>query len=136
MATKLHFPLEKLKGVSITSATTHAIKLKKNKFQVVDEISADGKYFLAEKAEFQEEMLKQAQELYSGRPDIALDIEHMHKGMELSPDAPEDKPDFLTHMLKLQRERKGLPLEDPEGKAPNFHEFTDLVRRPSSEPTT
>ena len=81
-------------------------------------------------------MLKQAQELYSGRPDIALDIEHMPKGMELSPDAPEDKPDFLTHMLKLQRERKGLPLEDPAGKAPDFQEFTDLVRRPSSEGTS
>ena len=135
MAAKLHFPLEKLKGVSITSATTHAIKPKKNKFQVVDEIGANGKYFPTEKAEFLEEMLKQAQELYSRRPDIALDIEHMQKGMELSPDAPEDKLDFLTHMLKLQREGKGLPLEDPAGKAPDFHEFTDLVPRPSSEAT-
>ena len=135
MAAKLHFPLEKLKGVSITSTTTHATKLKKNNFPVVDKISADGKYFPTEKAEFQEEMLKQAQELYSGRPDIAVDIEHMKKGMEFSPDAPEDKPHFLTHMLKLQRERKGLPLEDPAGKAPDFHKFTDLVRRPSSEAT-
>ena len=84
MATKLHFPLEKLKGVSITSATTHAIKLKKNKFQVVDKISADGKYFPKEKAKFQEEMLQQSQELYSGRPEIALDIEHVKKGMELA----------------------------------------------------
>ena len=133
MAAKLDFPLEKLKGVSITSATTHAIKLKKNKFQVVDEIKADGKYFPTEKAECHEELLKQAQEPYCGRPDIALDIEHMRKGMELSPDAPEDKPDFPTHMLKLQRERKGLPLEDPASKAQEFHEFTDLVRRPSSE---
>ena len=57
MAAKLHFPLEKLRGVSITSATTHAIKLKKNKFQVVDEISADRKHFRKEKAGFQEEML-------------------------------------------------------------------------------
>ena len=103
MAAKLHFPFEKLKGVSITSATTHAIRLKKNKFQVVDEIGADGKQFPKEKAEFQEEMLKQAQELYSGRPDIALDHKHIKKGMELSLDAPEDKPDFLTPMLTLQR---------------------------------
>ena len=81
-------------------------------------------------------MLKQAQELYSGRPDIALDHEHIKKSMELSPDAPEDKPDFLTHMLRLQRERKNLPLEDPAGKTPNFHELTDLVQRSSSEATS
>ena len=39
-------------------------------------------------------------------------------------------------MLKLQREHKGLPLEDPAGKPPDFHEFTDLVRRPSCEATS
>ena len=50
MAAKLHFPLEKVKSVSITSSTTHTIKLKKNKLQVVDEISADGKDFPKEKA--------------------------------------------------------------------------------------
>ena len=136
MAAKLHFPLENLKGVSITSATTHAIKIKNNKFKVVDEINADGKHFPKEKTEFQEEMLKQAQELYSGRPHIALDHEHIKRGMEMSPDPPEEKPDFLTHMLRLQRECKNLPLEDPAGKTPDFHELADLVGRSSSEATS
>ena len=58
-------------------------------------------------------MLKPAQELYSGRPDIALDHEHIKRGMEMSPDPPEDKPDFLTHMLRLQREHKNLSPRGP-----------------------
>ena len=62
---------------------------------------------------------------------MALDHEIIQKGMELSPEVPKDKPDFLTHMLRLQPERKSLPLEDPAGKTPKFHELTDLVRRPS-----
>ena len=45
MAAKLHFPVEKLKDVSITSTTNDTIKLKKNKFKVVDKISADRKHF-------------------------------------------------------------------------------------------
>ena len=53
--------------------------------------------------------------------------------MELTPEVPEDKPDFLTHMLKLQHVHKGLSLEDPAGKPPGFQQFTDLVRRPSSD---
>ena len=97
IASKLHIPLEKLQGVSITSATTHAIKLKKNKFQVVDQISADGKYFPQEKEEFQEEMLRQAKELYSGRPGIQLDYEQLKKGMELETDQPEDTIHFIPH---------------------------------------
>ena len=133
MAAKLHFPLEKIKSVSITSATTHAIKLK---FQVVDEISAHGKHFPKEKAEFHEEMSKQAQELHSGRSYMALDHEHIKKHMKLSPEVQEDKPDFLKHMLRLQRERKSLPLEAPPGKTPDFHELTDLIRRSSCEATS
>ena len=121
-------PSGKIERSLIMSPTTHAIKLKNNKFQVVDEISADGKYFPKEKPQLQEEMLKQAQDLYSRRLDIALDHEHVKNGMERSLDAPEDKTDFLTHMLKLQRESKGLSLEDPAGKPLDFQEFTDLGR--------
>ena len=99
MAAKLYFPFQKLKGVCITLATTHTIKLKKNNFRVVDEISADGKHFPKEKAEFQAEMLKQAQEFNSGRPDLALDHKHINRGMNLSPVAPKDKPYFLTHIV-------------------------------------
>ena len=136
MASKLHIPLEKLQGVSITSATTHAIKLKKNKFQVVDQISANGKYFPQEKEEFQEEMLRQAKELYSGRPGIRLDYEHLKKGMKLDTDQPEDTVDFIAHMNRLQRTRTGLPIDDAAGQTPNFHELTALVGRSSSEATS
>ena len=65
-----------MKELSITSVTTHTIKLKKNKFQVVDKISADKVLFAKEKNEFLEEMLHQAQELCCGRPHISLDNEH------------------------------------------------------------
>ena len=65
----------------------------------MDVISADAKHFPKIETEFQKEMLKQAQELYGGRPDTTLDHKHIKRGMEMSPDAPEDNPDFLTHML-------------------------------------
>ena len=50
-------------------------------------------------------MLKQAQELYYGIQDMALDHENIKKGMELSIRVLEAKLDISTHMLRLQRER-------------------------------
>ena len=81
-------------------------------------------------------MLKQAQDRNNGKLGMALDHEHIRKGMEWSPEVPEDKPYSLTHMLRTQRERKSLPLEHPASKTPDFHELTDLVRRPTSEATS
>ena len=81
-------------------------------------------------------ILKHSQALYSGRPDVALDHEHINRGMEISLYPREDKPQFLTHMLRLQREHKNFPLEDPAGKSSAFHELADLVRRSSSEATS
>ena len=81
-------------------------------------------------------MLCQAKELYSGRPGIRLDYEHLKKGMELDTDQPEDTVDFIAHMNRLQRTRTGLPIDDAAGQTPNFHELTALVGRSSSEATS
>ena len=55
-----HLPPKKLSRLSIMRATSHAIKPKKNRFQVVNHVLTDGTYFPTKKDKFLEEILWQA----------------------------------------------------------------------------
>ena len=94
----------RLLGTSITSQTSHSLRLRPQKFQRLSSISADGQHFPTDPADFRAAVLQQARNLYGGRPGIRMDIPRLRLALHGAPHPAEtDSPDFPTHMLLLLR---------------------------------
>lgn len=93
----------RLKGVSITSQTSAALRLKVKKMQPLDRVSPDGAVFPSDPADFKAEVLRQARELYAGRAGAQMNTFKL-----LSPATREepshDTPDFTTQMMQASGE--------------------------------
>ena len=64
----------KLKGVALTSQRGRVLRLRLPKFRLLTEVSVDGFHFRETPEAFQEELLRQAQELHCGRAGLPLDL--------------------------------------------------------------
>lgn len=92
----------RLLGTSITSQTSHSLRLRPQKFQRLCSISADGLHFPTDPAAFRAAVLRQARNLYGGRPGIRMDIPRLRLALRCAPPPAEcDTPDFATRMLML-----------------------------------
>ena len=63
-----------LHGVEITAQTARSLRLRPPRFQRLATMSADGHSFPADPAGFWDEVLRQARELYGGRPGVRMDM--------------------------------------------------------------
>lgn len=102
--TLLRIDEQKLCGVAITSQTAAALRLRSSRVQRVSRISADGVVFPRGASEFRAEVLRQARELYGGRPGVGIDLPRLQHAIAISPPpAGRDRPDFSTQMCALLR---------------------------------
>ena len=67
----------KLAGVALTSQTGRALRLEPPKFRLLTEVSPDGVRFPGTPEAFQEELLRQAQELHYGHAGLPLDLSRL-----------------------------------------------------------
>ena len=116
----------KLDGLALTSQTGWAVRLRPPKFRLLNEASPDGVRFPDTLEAFQEELLRQAQELHCGHACLALDLSRLQAPVR--PGDSTDDPDFISRM------RAALP-RPPEplvtGAPPTYHHMEQAVKKGS-----
>ena len=119
----LRVKLTKLQGVSITSVTAKAIRVRSAKFTPVTEISADGATFATTAPDFKREALAQAKELYSGREGLSMDLSRMTGAIATDNSPSHDDLDFISHMRTHTRPHWLDRTTTIAGGPPTFHEL-------------
>lgn len=114
-ATLLRLESASLLGVNITSQTSHALRLRPQRFSRMASISADGISFPSDPADFRAAVLEQARDLYGSRPGLRMDLARLRPGIAAARLQPHrDSPPYSTLMLlHLRPEALHLPLDQP-----------------------
>lgn len=87
----------RLQGVSITSQTAAALRLKVRKMMPLDKVSPDGVRFPTDPADFRAEVLRQARELYAGRAGAGMDTDKLLQPQPRC-NPSRDTPDLVSCM--------------------------------------
>ena len=76
--------------VSVTKLTSRQLRVKVQRFQLVDQVSPDGQYFPSEKGAFMAEMECQASDMHCAKEGVGYDVQWLHTSIALCPDLPPD----------------------------------------------
>ena len=114
----------KLAGVALTSQTGRTLSLRSPKFRLLTEVSPDGVRFPDTLEAFQDELLRQAQELHCGHAGLLLDLSRLQAPVR--PGDPADDPAFISCM----RAALPRPREPPVARAPlTYHDMEQAVKK-------
>ena len=102
VTTLLRLDRAQLSGVNITDQTGRVLRIRPQRFQRLDSISADGTHFPSDPQAFRAETFLQARDLYGGRPSLRMDVPRLRCAIRAVVDAPaRDLADFTTRMAQL-----------------------------------